>query len=140
MFYKADYTGLGEASATDATAGCGPAFRDGTGKILVNYPFENSGTPLMSLHKWTSSTSFSAAYTNYSTTNPVPLNKAGLLFRIKDDGTNLIFYWSLDGQQWIQWETRGRTDFFGSGPTQYGIFCDAATAGPIVQVFSIKEG
>ena len=50
--------------------------------------------------------------------------------RITDNGTNLLFSMSLDGVNFVQMGSEGRTVFMAGGPNQYGIFgnVDASAA------------
>jgi hypothetical protein len=59
--------------------------------------------------------------------------------RIQDDNTNLKFYLSIDGDHWNQFDSIGRTSFFGSGPTQYGIATYCNLNDTEASVLSLKE-
>ena len=117
--------GLPYTNGADAV-GYSLVFRDGTGKI-VGFLFGHDGSGFfMQDDKWTSSTSFSAAY--LKTNNPQVGMIQGLQpqwIRVQDNSAgNLIFCTSFDGINWTQFDTaRARTDFFGAGgPTQIGFY------------------
>ena len=49
-------------------------------------------------------------------------NTQPLFWRIADNGTNLIFSWSYDGQNFIEFYSVSRTSHMAGGPNQVGFF------------------
>jgi hypothetical protein len=103
------------------TGGFGLAFSDGT-KLITIRCNDFSGPQTVDFDTWNSATSFAADYTTsswgtahlFSAATPVWL-------QIKNDGTNLSVYNSLDGQHWIQFGTNQLVAaFIAGGPTQVG--------------------
>lgn len=108
-------------------------FRDGTGKLVTLLIFHTATTGSWLTSKFTNSTSYSADYTNAF--NTVIQNAStflsyerDLLLRLTDNGTNIIFQRSFDGLTWVTLDTRSRTDWLASGPTQWGIAAYSTTA------------
>lgn len=98
----------------------GMAFRESaTGKIITFH--WNNG--FLWTTKWSSATAISGDYSNFSCPE-IPR-----WMQIRDDGTNLTFWLSGDGQQWMQTETRTRADFFTTAPNQCGFFVDSSNSG-----------
>lgn len=98
----------------------GLVFREsGTGKFVSFHLSQG----FMWLTKWTSATAVSGDYSNFAVAQTINW------FRVRDDGTNLIFSVSGDGVTFIQIETRGRTDFLAGGPNQVGFFVEAFNSG-----------
>jgi len=140
MFVHDVSTAQPGSATTNPIVGYGMLFRDGTGKIVsfqvgTDTAATTANEAQIATFKWTTDTSFSAAYQSYEAASG---NFAGLDFilrtpiwmRIGDDNTNLNFYWSIDGNHWKLFDSRSRTNFFGSGPTQVG-FLAYARAGSI---------
>lgn len=95
----------------------------GTGKLVtLNFTFSGSSQSDWNTAKYNSPTSFSAAYNNPSTFSY--MSTTPMFARIKDDNTNLIFSVSSDGQNWLQIDSRLRTDFLGT-PNEIGFFVDS---------------
>lgn len=100
---------------------CGLIFREsGTSKLYI-YGIQNGGS--IQAIKYTNDTTFSAV-------GAVNLALPGVMgtqwhwLRVRDDGTNLIFSMSLDGVNFVQMGSEGRTVFMAGGPNQVGIFGD----------------
>ena len=115
------------SSGTKLNSGIGLCFRDAAGKLIDWRMATDASGPGFITSKWTTATSFSAAYTTYqsgaATSSLLPSFCRQLQWmRIEDDNTNLKFYWSIDGFHWKQFDSRTRTDFFASGPNAYGFF------------------
>lgn len=72
-------------------------------------------TPQMTVERWTNSTTFSATI---RTIDMLTLIGNALWFKIEDDGTDLTYYISNDGTNWIEVESNGRTAFMAGGPDQ----------------------
>jgi len=105
--------------------GYGVCFRQngagtGTGRLVVMYwdaaNVAGTASPTLRIEKWTSETTFSGSYVEYLAT------QAPRWFRITDDGVNLIFYVSADGQNFIQVHSVARLDFLLQGADQVGFF------------------
>jgi hypothetical protein len=108
-------------------------FRDGTGKIstirLGNGSIEND--------KWNSSSSFNSDYNLNNNT----IHKTPVWLRIGDNGTNLTYSYSADGQTFtVLGSPISRTDFFGSGPTQigWGVYVNTADVTTSLLSFMIQ--
>lgn len=95
----------------------GLAVRDsGTGKLVLYGPGENSGR-MMQVYNFTNPTASSAQVIE-------TLNAAfwsWTYWRIKDDGTNMIFSFSFDGISYYPAKTVTRTSFL-ANPNQFGLF------------------
>lgn len=130
----------GTGDGTDL--GWGINVGDGSGK-LVTYGqsiYAPSGLAFMWLCKWTSTSSLSSNYSAQSISGPATAHAiANHWLKIEDDNTNLKFSWSINGQVWYQYETRGRTDHLGSGPTRAGIFAYVNSGNVVSTVLSWKE-
>lgn len=118
---RSDYT------VTGTTQNSGLVFREsGTGK-LITYGLYPDG--IIRATKYTNDTTFSATLGATLTT----INLAGHWhwLRIKDDGTNLLFFVSRDGVNFVQVTSEGRTVFMAGGPNQIGLYAnvDSAAAG-----------
>ena len=125
------------SSAAANQQNAGICFRDGTGKLYVWYV---SSAGQVQAVKWTNETTFSAV-------GAVNLSIVGIpgawhWLRLTDDGTNLKFLLSLDGVHFKEYGSEGRTAFFGSGPTEYGIHLDTtASSGEVgLSVASLVAG
>lgn len=95
--------------------GCGIGFRENSsGKFLMLGPEEADGTYYFGLMRWASTTSLTTSYKSTPTMGVKPF----YWLRIKDDGTNLIFYVSASGLEgtFIQYDSRARNNYFSTGP------------------------
>jgi hypothetical protein len=95
-------------------------FRDSGAKLVTTIMQVASSAPGIYSHKWTSSTSYSALYTSYTTgaaADVVYKNPAWL--RADYDGTNIVTYYSIDGNHWVQIDTRTLTDFLAAGTPNF---------------------
>lgn len=125
--FRHDISGAPPGAAPASAAGRYMlAFRDSGGKIIeYGVGLTTSAATAITTFKWTNSTTASAAYVNY--TNPggayVPdfASRPETHLAITDDGTNLKFWWSIDGFTWNLFDSRGRTDFMGSGPNAIAV-------------------
>jgi len=127
-----DITGAISGAGNALNSGIELLFRDSSGKI-VSLDIQSGSSAagcVIQDEKWTTSTSFSATYTSYgataTTANICSLLRNVVLMQMSDDGTNLTFRLSVDGNHWQQFDQRSRTNFFASGPSQvgWGSFCD----------------
>jgi hypothetical protein len=98
----------------------GMAFREsGTGK-LISFHWNNG---FIWTTKWNSANAINSDYSNFAC--PVPPG----WIQIRDDGTNLTFWLSGDGQVWQRIESRARNNFFTTAPDECGFFVSACNAG-----------
>jgi len=139
-----DFSGIPPSPSVLGSAGYGPAWRDGTGKI-IRFGFGASlGSNFQIVNqKWSASSS--ASISNYTNSVPgslsldaVARNPATICLR--DDGTtNLTWYWTIDaGLHLRQFSQEPRTDFFTSGPTQIGIAAYVATSDVVMALIGYK--
>jgi len=118
------------ASGTKDNAGVGLVFRDSSGKLVDFRFWGDSGGIGLTCCKWTTTTSVSTAYVAYQSGSLraiTSIYRNPLWLGMRDNGTDLLYYWSLDGLgtpgvsgNWNLFDSRGRTDWFASGPTQIG--------------------
>ena len=103
----------------------GLAWREsGTGKIIEHYRIQSGAIEGV---KNTNETTFSAGFGA-----SLPLLVGSLTphwLRITDDGTNLKTFYSIDGINWVQVNSEGRTVFMAGGPNQIGITVAAQGGG-----------
>lgn len=98
----------------------GLVFREsGTGK-LVSFHLTSG---FLYTTKWNNATGVSGDYQNRGVNQPINW------LRIRDDQTDLIFYVSADGRQFLEIDRRARTNFLAGGPDQIGVFVDAGNLG-----------
>lgn len=148
--FKVDRSGIPPgASTTVLNVAVQLIFRQSTtGKAVTMRVGATGSITAFTTDKWTTSTSFSANYaevaagggTLYDSVGP---GHAYLWLRIQDDGTNLVFYWSIDGQHWKQFDTRLRGDFMTvsggvTGPDQIGFGAYVNGSGADVALLSWK--
>lgn len=116
--------------ASDATAfpGLGLLFRKNSDGKLVTFSYTLATDIFARPQKWNTSTSFNAGYAvtheNLSDFKFGPL----IWFRIADNGTNLLFSFSSDGQNYYQNFSVSRTDFMSGGPDQIGFWANATAS------------
>lgn len=111
-------------SAVSTTQYAGIVLRESsTSKLYIYYV---SASALLQAVKFTNDTTFSAS-------GAVNLQQPGLAgnwhwLRVSDDGVNLLFSISIDGVNFAQVGSEGRTVFMAAGPNQYGLFgnCDSS--------------
>lgn len=145
MLLRHDISGAPPGASGSAIAvGYGMVFRDAAAKLITLQMLRGSSLPEISTIKWTNSTTVSAAYVTYgpnvaspSTLDTVLRNDAWLA--ISDTGTNLVFYWSIEGLHWKQFDTQTRTDFFAAGPDAYGFIGYAKDSAVEVALISLEE-
>ncbi|HWB08628.1 MAG TPA: hypothetical protein VG826_05365 [Pirellulales bacterium] len=110
-----------EGAMLDPTeySGFGIGFRESSsGKMTLLVLSMNGGSvfPQMAIYNFNSATSFNAALVSrFACYLPSPK-----WFSIKDDGTNVYFYASHNGIQWIQVGSASRTSWMTTGPDQIG--------------------
>lgn len=113
---------IGVEGQSESRVGYLVAFRDSGGKLIAFRFAAYDGTYTISVDKWTSSTIFSAVYTGYASNGGtlLLLSRAPQWLRLRDDGTDLKFYYSIDGEEWILFATHARGDFLTTGPNAIG--------------------
>lgn len=113
-------------------------FRDSGGKVVTILLQLESTTPKIATHKWTNSTTYSAAYVT-PTYAPDGVYKNPCWLRADYDGTNIIVYTSVDGVNWFQYDTRTRADFLAAGTPNFlwGAYVNAS--GARVSLVSYEE-
>ncbi len=95
-----------------------------TGKIVTGHSGWSGGSPVAQLDNWTSITSVSSTVTNIGGNSMGALAARGTVwFRVQDDNTDLNFYSSIDGVNWLLLFTEARGSFMTSsggvtGPDQ----------------------
>jgi hypothetical protein len=107
--------------AFGSTQNFGLCFRNSSsGKVsalsLINF---SNGQGEFHVYQWTNPTTFSS---NASAHNNAFLKSAYVWFKIKDDGTNTIYYASPDGINFVQLYSESRTSFFSTGPNEVGVY------------------
>lgn len=85
---------------------CGLCWRQSSDGKLVTFDVSNNGGLKLETLKFNGPSSFNAAYTQIGFNYICPI-----WLRIADDGTNRITSWSLDGYNFMQVYSVGRTDF-----------------------------
>jgi hypothetical protein len=78
----------------------------------------NSATSTFNVVQWRNAQNNSNTYAS-----PTVVWGGPLWMQIRDDGTNRICRWSINGWNWVQVHSISRTDFVTA--TQYGIFADS---------------
>lgn len=129
-----DITGTVGYGGLANTAGIMLLFRESsTGKaVSIRYDLSSNSWGQTDFDKWTSSTSYSAAYASYGPTANTGSIGTPMIWnaRITDDATNLKMYLSIDGIHWQQFSvSKSRTDFMAGGPDQigWGAYCNSTT-------------
>lgn len=92
-----------------------------TGKLYIFYVLGNGTVQAV---KFTNDTTFSTVGA-VNVAGPLGYLGDWQWLRVTDNGTNLLFSISLDGRNFIQLGSEGRTVFMAGGPNQYGIFGNA---------------
>lgn len=103
----------------------GLVFRESsTGKLYIWYV---AGNGALQAVKFTNDTTFSAV----GAVNVAIAGAAGNFhwLRIADNGTNLLFSVSVDGLNFVEYGTEGRTVFMAGGPNQVGFFANGDSPG-----------
>lgn len=105
--------------ATSTNCQLGTAIREsGTGKIYSFGLNRQSGNAMrFAIDKWTNNTFNS---TPFIANNPICVPQI-VWFKVEDNNTNLIFYVSTDGVEWIQLFSESRTTHMAGAPDQIGI-------------------
>jgi hypothetical protein len=91
-----------------------------TGKLTTLGPSQDASR---NVDHWNSTTSFASGGMPF---NSNIVARGPLVFwRIRNDGTNLIYYVSMDGVNWVQIGTEPITAFFTTAATDAGFFIDS---------------
>jgi hypothetical protein len=99
----------------------GLVLRESSTSKLHTWYIQNSGA--LQHVKYNSDTSFNSV----GVFNQVMVGDLGSQWhwlRITDNGTNLLFSYSIDGVNFAQMGSEGRTSFMAGGPNQYGIMAN----------------
>lgn len=107
------------SSSGDYNVGIG--FYDGTKTVVLRNLLHNNGAAFPLVSEYSGLTTWNSNVWSGST-----LSQTMLWMKIKDDGTNLLFYLSADGYNFTQVYSQGRTSYL-TGPTD--IFFGAAANG-----------
>jgi hypothetical protein len=109
------------ATRTNNNAFMGIGFREsGTGRLIAIEAGGVSSTGHFAWRKWNSATSASSTYVVIEDGTVILYERPVILWlAIRDDGTNLTPYASIDGVHWQAFDiARARNDFFTTGPDQ----------------------
>lgn len=120
VLLRADNQGAGISGSSGHDMAFGLAFRNSGGKIM-NYVIEENA---ITNQLWNSSTSFNTTDVSYNGTTYQTwaiAGRNGIWMRIQDNGTNILCDWSLNGQDWTNFNTRARAGFLTGGPNAYGL-------------------
>lgn len=124
------YISIGAAASQHFPAGL-YLYESGTGKIILfnlNAGFDSN----YEIQKWTNTTTFSANY--FGGVNEFSRRAINWL-KVTNDGTNLTWFWGLDGQNWIQLFQSPVANFFTTGPNNAGFgFNNIQTAGGMLVI------
>jgi hypothetical protein len=91
-----------------------------TGKFVAWVIGNNAGSHETAVVSMTNPTTFAAWTSEQAKPDMLPI-----YLRVRDDGTNFLFSWSLDGVQWQLQATVGRTAFMAGGADQVGVCVNA---------------
>lgn len=105
----------------EGTCNYGLVFRKASDSKLHAFgnSFDDFGPIRYSLYNFNSSTSFSS--TPYGRDDCTHVGEY-MWFKIEDNNTNLLFYVSYDGVEWLLVHSLGRTSFMSGGPDQVGFY------------------
>jgi len=110
---------------TGTASSAGIAFRDSSGKLedfVISIPGVTQTLSAFYSIQWNSSTSQSSSVSYNPQVESMLRFMAGEEWlQIGDDGTNIIFSWSIDGTHWQLFHSESRTTWFASGPTQIAV-------------------
>jgi hypothetical protein len=127
---------IGASSGVAGSVASGLCFSDGTGKILRFTAGYDTVWEVIS-QNWTNSTTVGIPTTvrdSAAHVAQVPIAaRSGIWMQIADNNTNTTASWSLDGQTWVQFDSRSRTAIFAAGPTLYGP-CAYPSSNAVTQV------
>lgn len=112
----------------------GLALQDSGGKLYLFGPIWASGASLF-VQKWNSPTSFNA---NGSSITLAALPTGPFYIRVQDNSTNRILSWSLDGLNFVQFESVANTTFLTAANVGWFAETNGATLAPSATLFSWK--
>jgi len=120
---------------------CGLAFYESSSGKVISFLYycydtatdESSGVeiyqgPSLEISKDNSVTSNNSQYENGLNIKPLAFS-SGIWMGVEDDGTNLYFYLSANGQQWDLVDQRARGNFFTTAPNKVGIIVNGNLTG-----------
>lgn len=116
-----DVSGAPSADTSANNGGYGLCFRDASGK-LVTFNTDSVASGTLAVAKWNSSLSANSTYwsqTDGLQSDFIARNPTWL--RLFDDGTDIGFAFSVDGNHWVTIWSGSETDFFAARPTQVGL-------------------
>lgn len=122
----------------------GVVFRESSSSKIIDFEHGNTSAAgyLQLIQKWTNSTTASSTYDGGASNNNIPVfNESQLWFRVANDNTNLSFWWSVDGANFVQFgSSRAKADFFTTAPDAYGVTIGHVNGAvsPAVSVIAIK--
>lgn len=100
---------------------CGIYVRDSVGGKMVTILLgQTSGIPQIQCANFDNETTFNAQAVTPQNVNHL----SPLILRITDDGTNLKYFWSTNGLDFIQFFSGVRHVFLAAGPDKVGFFVD----------------
>ena len=105
----------------DGASHMGPVFRESSSGKLYTFAFFGNPNSLRIL-KYNSPTSFNSDL--FGVQNWFPGHRAQW-FRMEDDNTDLKFWYSTNGIQWIEVASETRTTFMSGAPDQVGLYGNA---------------
>ncbi len=103
-----------------------------TGKLVDVAVLNNGGVLSLLVTHWSDANTFVAVDLSQTTIDVVA--RGPIWVKIKDDNTNLVFSWSIDGFNFIQFGTVGRTAYLAGGANQYyfGMRSDTLTSAAFI--------
>lgn len=105
----------------DGASHMGPIFRESSSGEV--YTFATFGDPsAIRILKYNNATSFNSDLFGYQNWF---VGKRFSWFRLEDDNTDLKFWISTNGIQWIEVASEGRTAFMAGGPDEVGVYGNA---------------
>ena len=112
----------------------GVCWRQSSDGKQVVFALQHANGHELAVEKYINPTTYNANYGKFF------IGRPSLLFlRIADDGTNRICSWGLDGQNFIQFHSVGRTDFLTADQVGITVKSQAASALSAMTVLSWKE-
>lgn len=113
-------------------------YEQSTGKIhSLCYSSKDSNQIDLFIYRWTNPTTYDAIDFGQGTDSVFVR-----FLKVRDDGTNLTFYFSGDGTHWLQAFQCARTTFMAGGPSHVGIHLNATAAnyGAAAQLVHWQQG
>lgn len=108
---------------------CGLALRESSTSKLIFFLLGYVDNPVLRVERYTNETTFSADALTKTITNLLAINPAHIVYlRVLDNGTNLIYSYSIDGVHFRQFLSESRTAFMAGGPNEIGFFANGFNA------------